>query len=250
MSEGAPERLRVVTYNVHGCVGTDGRLDVTRVGEVLADLHPDVVVLQELDVGRARSSGDDQPERLAAALGMAALFSPSVHDGDERYGHAVLARFPLRLVRAAPLPAGRLAGSREPRSALWVEVDVGPRRLQVIGTHLGLSPLERAAQVSALLGPALAGHPAFCGPRLLAGDLNVGPSGPSYWRLARTLVDAHRAGGRARATFPSRRPVFRLDHVLVGDLEVLGARVVATRMARCASDHLPLCVDVGFARGS
>lgn len=240
------DRLRLATYNVHGCVGTDGRLDVPRVAAVIAEAEADVIVLQELDVGRTRSSGEDQPERLAAALGMGALFSPSVHDGDERYGHAILSRRPLRLVRVAPLPPGRFAARREPRSAIWAEVDVGEERLQVIGTHLGLSPVERAAQVGALLGPELLGHPDFRGPRVLAGDLNVGPSALSYWRLLRGLVDAQRSAQKPRATFPSRRPLLRLDHVLVGDLRVVDARVVATPLARLASDHLPLVVDVAF----
>ena len=44
---------RIVTYNVHRCVGTDRRLDVGRVAEVLAALNPDIVALQELDVTAA-----------------------------------------------------------------------------------------------------------------------------------------------------------------------------------------------------
>jgi len=51
---------RIVTYNVHRCVGNDRRLDVARIVEVLAGLEPDIVALQELDVGRARTGGVDQ----------------------------------------------------------------------------------------------------------------------------------------------------------------------------------------------
>src|SRR5882724_6120294 len=52
----APDPMpRIVTYNVHRCVGNDRRLNVARVAQVLADLAPDIVALQELDVGRRRT---------------------------------------------------------------------------------------------------------------------------------------------------------------------------------------------------
>ncbi|HYG26664.1 MAG TPA: endonuclease/exonuclease/phosphatase family protein, partial [Caulobacteraceae bacterium] len=63
-------KLRLMTYNVHRCVGTDRDLDVERVAEVIADCQPDIVALQELDVGRARTRGVDQAHRLAELLGM------------------------------------------------------------------------------------------------------------------------------------------------------------------------------------
>ena len=39
--------IRVATYNVHGCVGTDGRHDPARVSAVIAELDADVIALQE-----------------------------------------------------------------------------------------------------------------------------------------------------------------------------------------------------------
>ena len=33
--------LRLLSYNVHSCVGTDGVYDVARVGRVVASLNPD-----------------------------------------------------------------------------------------------------------------------------------------------------------------------------------------------------------------
>ena len=42
-----PMTLRVATYNVHACVGTDGRHDPERVASVIDELQADVVALQE-----------------------------------------------------------------------------------------------------------------------------------------------------------------------------------------------------------
>ena len=43
---------RILTYNVHSCVGSDRRLDVGRVADVIAAEAPDIVALQEIDVGQ------------------------------------------------------------------------------------------------------------------------------------------------------------------------------------------------------
>jgi hypothetical protein len=68
--------LRLMTYNVHGCVGMDGRLDIHRLAEVIQQYDPDVVALQELDVHRSRSGGIHQAEALAHALEMDFTFTP------------------------------------------------------------------------------------------------------------------------------------------------------------------------------
>src|SRR6476619_1483610 len=62
-------RLRVATYNVHGCVGMDRRRSESRIAEVIASMAADIVGLQELDVGRPRSSHADQAALIAAQLG-------------------------------------------------------------------------------------------------------------------------------------------------------------------------------------
>ena len=57
---------RIMTYNVHRCVGVDRKLDVDRVAAVIAEYEPDVVALQELDVHRARTRGVDQAYAIGA----------------------------------------------------------------------------------------------------------------------------------------------------------------------------------------
>src|SRR6266850_2101455 len=60
MTSELTERLRVATYNVHGCVGMDGQRSEGRIAEVIASMSADIVGLQELDLGRARSAHADQ----------------------------------------------------------------------------------------------------------------------------------------------------------------------------------------------
>ena len=249
LARSTARHVRLVTYNVHGCIGTDGRMSETRIGDVLAEIDADVIVLQELDVGRRRSSRGHQPEKIALQLNMSFLFCPSVRDGDEHYGHAVMSRLPLHLVQSEELPRTFWPKATEPRSALWAELE-GPARLQLIATHLGLSPLERRRQARALVSARWMGDPRFKGPRVFCGDLNVGPWSLTYRQLRGSMRDAHRevAGFRARPTFPSRMPMLRLDHVFASDdVKIEGAHVPVSALSRVASDHLPLAVDLAFA---
>lgn len=236
-------RLRLVTYNVHGCIGLDGRHDPGRIAAVLAAEEPDVVALQEVDVGRRRTGGVDQPAEIARRLGMEAVFLESF----PCYGIAVLSRLPMRRVRGARLPTWKGPVPVEPRVALWVSVGPEPEPLQLVATHLGLIPRERETQAAALLGAEWLASPTCTGPRVLCGDLNSPQRSVTYRRLAAVLRDlpAAAAQGAPRPTFPSPLPALRLDHVLASDgIEVLAAHTGKSALARRASDHLPLVVDL------
>jgi endonuclease/exonuclease/phosphatase family metal-dependent hydrolase len=242
------EDFRIMTYNVHGCRGLDRQWSPERIAQVIAECHPDVVALQELDVGRVRSGSVDQAEMIARALGMDVQFYPAMRIMEELYGDAILSRLPSRLIKAGSLP--RLRGfGLEPRGALWSSIRVGATDVQVINTHLGLLERERLKQVDALLGPAWLGHPACRNPIVVLGDLNATSRARSYRRLASRFVDAQTApaaSGR-RATFPTRYPALRIDYVFVDRLiEVLAAQTVRTPLALMASDHLPVVVDLAL----
>jgi endonuclease/exonuclease/phosphatase family metal-dependent hydrolase len=239
--------FRILTYNVHRCVGLDRRLDVGRVADVIADERPDIVALQEVDVGRARTGGVDQAHDLARRLGMVSRFNAALRVEEEQYGDAVLTARPERLIKAGPLPGYARIPRLEPRGALWVAIDLGRKReLQVINTHLGLVPREQQIQAAALAKDWLGGR-GRRDPLILLGDFNATQRTVVHRTLAASLSDAHGLRpdrGPRVATFPASMPMLRIDHVFVS----AGVRVVALRpatsaRARLASDHLPLVMD-------
>jgi endonuclease/exonuclease/phosphatase family metal-dependent hydrolase len=243
---------RILTYNVHRCLGTDGRLSPTRIADVIAAYEPDAVALQELDVGRARSGGIDQAHAIAQALGMHVHFHASMRVLEEEYGNAILTHRPSQLVKAEALPGLPGKPRLEPRGALWACVNFGGADVQVINTHLGLRRHERLAQVNALLGPHWLGHQACRKPVILVGDLNATPRSRAYQHLASHLGDAQAQARlpRPKATFPSRLPMLRIDHVFVShEIRVLRVETVRTPLARIASDHLPLLVEFQIVHG-
>ncbi|CAO4183116.1 endonuclease/exonuclease/phosphatase family protein [Methylorubrum aminovorans] len=250
----ASRRLRLVTYNVRHCRGTDGRVAPERVAQVIAALEPDIVALQEVDVGRARTGGLDQAEEIARLVGMFAHFHPALHIEEERYGDALLTHLPSRLKRADALPGLLQRPGLEPRGALWVEVTAGDVALQVLTTHFGLLGAERIAQAEALLGPDWLGDPACRAPTVLLGDFNATGWSRAYRRLSRRLTDARRLTGARRwrggASFPSRFPLLRIDHVFVSErVAVERIAVVDNALARQASDHLPVLAEIRIGPG-
>lgn len=237
--------FRVMTYNVHSCVGTDGRLEPERIAAVIERSGADVVALQELDVCQSRSSGVHQPEWLAQRLGMRVHFTASRTCNEGHYGNAILSRFPFR-VRSE----GGLARRRgEQRAVQWLEVNVGgEREVSVLNTHLSIHFRERLLQIRQLLSAEwLAGaEPGV--PLVICGDLNSNRLSPVYRGLARDLLDAQRANGRrARATWPSRQPLLRIDHLFVSrSLRVARCEVPRDALSRVASDHLPLLAELRY----
>ncbi|MEE1657141.1 endonuclease/exonuclease/phosphatase family protein [Microvirga sp. CF3062] len=237
---------RILTYNVHRCLGTDGRLSITRVADVIAAYEPDVVALQELDVGRIRTGGVDQAHAIAQALGMHVHFHASMRVLEEEYGNAILTHRPSKLVKAEALPGLAAKPRLEPRGALWASVNIGGADVQIINTHLGLRRHERLAQVNALLGPHWLGHQSCREPVILLGDLNATPRSRAYQRITAHLWDAQALARlpKPKATFPSRLPMLRIDHVFVSrGIAVQRVEAVRTPPARVASDHLPLLVE-------
>lgn len=234
--------LRIVTYNVHSCIGLDGRLSPQRIARVLASLDADVIALQELDVGRQRSGGVDQAQLIAEELAMDCQFFPCLEIASEKYGNAVLSRLPMDVVSSGRLPAA-VAGT-EPRGALWVRLEHDSRVVNLLTTHLGLHPRDRSQQVDALLGEdwlALAE-----GPIVVCGDFNAGPRSAVFRKLCRVYRDAFTVGGHTpQRTWFSPLPLARIDHVFVSrDISVPHIRTADGALARVASDHLPLVADL------
>jgi endonuclease/exonuclease/phosphatase family metal-dependent hydrolase len=241
---------RLLTYNVHRCVGVDRRLDVERIAAVIGEHEPDIVCLQELDVGRARTGGADQAHEIARRLEMSFHFHPAMKVEEELYGDAILTHLPERLVKVGDLPTVRGVPGLEPRGALWVAVEVGGIRLNVINTHLGLVPREQRRQAALLAGPEWLAHEDCTDPAILAGDFNATSLTAPYRHLCRRLRDAQRSPGLGRpvATFPSGFPMLRIDHVFVSArVRVTGVKAPFSPLARMASDHLPLIVDFEIA---
>ncbi len=247
MSEPSGRRLRVATYNVHGCVGRDRQRSETRIAEVIADFSVDIVGLQELDLSRLRSAGVDQAGVIAEQLGWHRHFQAAMRWGEEHYGHAILSRHPMTLQRTACLPGKAPFFCREERAALAMEVstDFGP--VQVINTHLGLGRRERSLQAELLSSAEWLGKSRDA-PLILLGDFNSLPGSRPHKTFGRHLRDVRELvapPGRRFATFPTVFPLLAVDHIFVNRaLTLVSLRVHRTALSRVSSDHFPLVAEL------
>ncbi|GAA2021125.1 endonuclease/exonuclease/phosphatase family protein [Pseudokineococcus marinus] len=252
----------------------------------LGDVAPDVLAVQELDVGAERSGGVHQPSVVARALAAAGgdvdwRFAPTVlgvpgsgaeqlpvagrledprwpEDDRPRYGTALLVRRPVRRWSALPLRAGGLPlplPVRHPttdRPGLLVVQDE-PRvavAAELDGVTVVAAHLSFAPPVGLRqLRAVRAWAASLPGPVLLVGDLNLPGSLPARVLRARALV--------TRPTYPLPEPTRQLDHVLAlppagdrRDHPLLPWRTDEVDLALGVGDHRPLCVDLEVpARG-
>ncbi len=239
--------IRIMTYNVHGCKGLDGKVSPERIARVIGRYEPDIVVLQELDIGRNRSEKRDQPHLIAKELEMMYHFHPAIHVEEERYGNAVLSRYPMELIHAAVLPPLKNRFNSEPRGAMWVSIKVGNVRLQVINTHLSFYSHEGWHQAKALMGHEWTAHPHCKGPIILSGDFNCLPNSAAWRLINHKLRDVQRVldKHRPKATWFGHYPIGRIDHIFISPgIKVSAIDVPRTQLNKMSSDHLPLIADL------
>jgi len=239
--------LRVMTYNVHRCVGMDGKLSLDRIAHVIAAWNPDLVALQELDVRRSRSNHVDQAHAIATELQMDFHFHPALTVADEQYGDALLCRYPMRMHRAGALPGIDQRPRLEPRGALWCRLEFNGRQIDVVNTHLGLRRAERRAQIDALLGQQWLAQRDDSIPLLFCGDLNAWPGSYVCRRLREYAIDVQEAEGANKplSTFFGHLPLWRIDYIFFSPhWTVNHVNVPRTRLTRIASDHLPVIADL------
>jgi endonuclease/exonuclease/phosphatase family metal-dependent hydrolase len=166
---------------------------------------------------------------------------------EEQYGNAVLSWLPFRLVQAKALPSLPRHRPLEPRSAICVAIEVGGFQLHLVNTHLGLSRRERRLQIDALLANEWLSNSIRSGPCVVCGDFNAMPGSYVYRKMCAKLRDAQVEADdhRPRPTWIGHYPVGRIDHVFVShEVRVLGVEVPRTQLAKTASDHLPLLVEL------
>lgn len=230
--------LILATYNVHGCVGCDGKHDPRRVAEVIRSLGASIVGLQEVDSRPDDGDPVSDLDAVSAVVGLPAVAGAVRSRPSGPYGNALLTRWPVRDVRRIDLSVKK----REPRGALDVDLQVNDRKVRVVVTHFGLAPGERRAQTRKLLF-TVAAHRHDADLTILLGDLN------EWFALGRPLRWLHRNYGYAPslATFPSRLPLFALDRVWAQPRRSLKRlERVWDRRTRVASDHLPLVAEIAL----
>jgi endonuclease/exonuclease/phosphatase family metal-dependent hydrolase len=236
-----PPALTLASYNIHKGVGTDMRRDPARTVQVIAELRADIIALQEAD----RRFGDRKAvldlQHLAELTGLqpVALGGRLGAQASGWHGNLLLVGASVLVEQARTLSLPGL----EPRGAIVADLRVGDMPLRIIAAHLGLLRQSRRAQAERLAQEVGSADGRAV---LVMGDFNE-------WRLGRDCglmplrrgLRAVKASGKSVASFPAQRPLLPLDRIIgCRQAGLEGLRVHDSRLARQASDHLPICATL------
>lgn len=227
-------QLKIASYNIHACIGTDGRFDPARIAAVISEIDADVLALQEVE--HHLLDDEDLLDYLARTTGYHAVAGPTLMRETRHYGNALLTRLPVIQSQSRDISVTPY----EPRAVIEAQLSAGNKTLTVMATHLGLWPAERRMQVRQLL---LLLEQQNTDLRLLLGDLN------EWFLWGRPLRWLQRFFRRSRhiRTFPANFPIFSLDRIWVAPEQVITA-IYSHRSAlsRKASDHLPVVATLNI----
>ena len=242
--------LKVLDWNTHYGVGTDGRYDIDRIATYIARLNPHIVSLNEVTRYAYYNSNEDQASRYAALLkaktGRTWYYYYKTDNGASKgVGNLVLSRFPIASTSSCQLSSRRVAVN--------AAVYVNGRLLNVWSTHLDSSDGSsmRITEVKALT----ACMSSFAQQRIVAGDFNARDYTTEinmmesyyYDGWAEAAEDATALDYAGNTAFGATRNT-RIDYVWYSKgasyLGLKAAQVFDTRDSRgyMPSDHKPLMV--------
>lgn len=242
----APDLLRVASYNVHKCVGTDRRRNPERIMAVLGEIDADIIALQEAD-RRFGAREAAVPPRLIADYGWQIVAFADTAPGRAApggaasigwHGNALLVRRDAHIIASGIIPLPTL----EPRGAVYADIQWRNFTLRVVGMHLDLSGIRRRQQARTIIAAA-ENRPENCA-AILMGDLN---DWSPYGGVIADFDRHFRLPPPARS-FHARRPVAALDRIMTSRcLHISRSGAHHSILAAQASDHLPVWADVARA---
>jgi endonuclease/exonuclease/phosphatase family metal-dependent hydrolase len=244
-------KLRVLSYNIHGCVDARRNVNPFKIAEVIGAIDADVVALQEVDAEKPLKLNKNQARTIGELIDLGYTYYPVEKTGLHEFGLAVLSRFPVEQSGFTLLPHLYPKLNPRKRGVMRVSLRTPAGKIQLINTHLSLFSLERENQLRMLLNWNKLSEEPSSHPIILCGDLNAGPSSSTYYRLSRHLTDAHKSSNHyrpPRATFHARTPFLRIDHIFTSEhFTALNLDVIRTTKTMAASDHLPLVADLNLS---
>lgn len=232
--------LTVVTYSIHRGEGVDERYSSIRIARTLEQYKPDLVALQEVDMGTNRTHGDSQAVIIANHLGMFYAFGKTINLMGGEYGNAILSKYPILSVQNTDISPGETS---ERRGLLRVTVDLGFRTMRFYSTQFGIMEEEvdyhskRVGKIFRMLN--------LNEPIIFCGNLSAEPYSPLLTPLMDQLLDLGTYFGNKTSTYPTPLMTRRIDYILTNKyVQPVEYFVPRDTLTIKSSDHLPVVAKV------
>lgn len=225
--------MKIVSFNVKNFMHSK---QLPQVADLLKAFDADVVGLQEIDRGVARSGRVDQPAEIARLAGYPYYaFGKNIdHQGGD-YGNLVLSKYPIRAEETVSYQA------RSPkdhnRSYLRCELDVNGKTLFFYNTHLTLQMNGEAEDEVREVLARMSGEK----PAVLVGDFNLPAETVAALAEPAFRVLNGGAGFDTVLTFPIGTPEVSIDNMIVSPAL---AREGIKTYDGVLSDHNPIYAEM------
>lgn len=225
----------LASFNICSAHFRDGRYtedNLARLADCINQSGADVVCLQEVDRGAARSDRVDMPARLSDATELKHHYFIKIRDfqGGE-YGTAILSRYPILESRTIHYP---VIIATQGTSCGYVILDVEGTSVTVFNTHLSVENEESNTETLCCLGDVLDETRRRDKAFICCGDFNTNPQ-----KVARFIPWVELAHN-GLVTYADRS----IDHILYhGGIAVEHTRTMNTQKDR-VTDHNMVLTDV------
>ena len=224
------KKINILSYNVHNCIGMDGKRDYQRIAQVILKASPDVVALLELDSATQRNNGVFALEKLKEYTKMQGIYASAIPFQGGSYGIGLLSKeVPLKH-KVVPMP-----GREEERTMIVAEF----KDYIFCATHQSLTPEDQLISIPIIL-KALEG---ISKPVFLAGDMNSLPADKPQQELGKHFVTLNDVNIQ---TYPANLPDSTLDYIYLDRKNENRFKVIKRKVINepVASDHRPVQVIV------
>jgi endonuclease/exonuclease/phosphatase family metal-dependent hydrolase len=231
--------LKFMTYNIHFGQGMDDLLNLERIAQNILIDDPDIIGLQEVEVGRITSQGIDMAFWLAKRLGMNYYYS-NPEDNEHVMGNTILSKYPIVLSNSYELPS-----ILQERVFIHCVVEISESlSIDVFCTHIGIRTENKLAQIDFLLATIV--EISTSSKKVLMGDFNLHNDTLEIAKVLTYFNDtAEEFGAVDRASIDY---IFAAGYQNVLDYHVVTDMLVGIDIsAEFGSDHLPVVSIIDFS---
>lgn len=238
--EASPKsEITFMTYNIHFGQGMDDLLNLERIAQNILIDDPDIVGLQEVEVGRITSQGIDMAFWLAKRLGMKYYYSNPTNN-KHVMGNAILSKYPIVLSNSYELPS-----DLQERVFIHCVVEISPSlTIDAFCTHIGIRTENKSAQIDFLLEKIT--EISTSSKQVLMGDFNLHNDTAE---IATVLSYFNDTADEFGASFQAS-----IDYIFAaGYQDIIEYHVITDMLAdinlpaEFGSDHLPVVSIIDFS---
>ncbi len=171
----------LMTWNIHNAIGDDDIISLERIVEDIKKYSPEIVGLNEVDLGALKTASIDLPSYFAHKLNMYYFYGYTFY---KHYGNVILSKYPFLEVEIISLPLAIL--SAEPRSLIRAKLEVNLSIWTVFITHLSTEEDDRLIQVPFIISEI---EKEMTFEKIVwMGDFNFEPSSTEYSLINSTSI--------------------------------------------------------------